>query len=189
MGFVRRKLPTAPEQRQAFTMDQRLRGNRLLLAACLVTFLATGGLLTGCVERRFVITTDPPGAIVFDEKGQRMGGGQGAAPVDRAFTYYGEYQFTLVKDGYETQIVREKVGAPFYEWLLLDFFSENVIPWTIRDIRRFNYQLRPKQMVPPEVVIEKGNALRARGQAIGVPLPEPSPGPGPVTTTLMPPAP
>jgi hypothetical protein len=170
-------------------MDQRLRQRRDLLAAWLVTFLLGGGLLTGCVERRFVITTDPPGAIVFDEKGQRMGGGQGAAPVDRAFTYYGEYQFTLVKDGYETQIVREKVSAPFYEWLLFDFFSENVIPWTIRDIRRFNYQLRPKQMVPPEVVIEKGNALRQRGQAIGVPLPSPPQGPGPVTTTLMPPAP
>jgi hypothetical protein len=158
-------------------------------AAWLASLLLGSGLLTGCVERRFVVTTEPPGAIVFDEKGQRMGGGDGAAPVDRPFIYYGDYQFTLVKDGYETQVVREKVRAPFYEWLLLDFFSENVIPWTVRDIRRFNYQLQPKQVVPPEIVLDRGNGLRQRGLAIGVPLPNQPAGPGPVSTILMPPVP
>jgi hypothetical protein len=154
-------------------------------AAWLVILLLGSCLVSGCVERRFVITTEPPGAIVYDEKGMPTG----AAPADRPFVYYGEYQWTLVKDGYETQVVREKVRAPFYEWLLLDFFSENVVPWTIRDIRRFNYQLQPKQVVPPETVLEQGTILRQRGQAIGVPLPNQPPAPGPVTTTLMPPVP
>src|SRR5260370_28645753 len=110
------------------------------------TLLASSGILTGCVERRFIITTEPPDAIVYDEKGLPMG----ASPTDREFVYYGDYQFTLVQDGYETMVVREKVRAPWYEWFLLDFFSENVIPWTLRDIRRFNYQLQPKLVVPPD---------------------------------------
>src|SRR5438552_6616157 len=148
--------------KQAFNMNPRLR-----LVVWLVTLLTGSGLVTGCVERRFVITTEPPGAIVYDEKGLPMG----AAPTDRPFVYYGEYQWTLVKDGYETQVVREKVRAPFYEWFLFDFFSENVVPWNIRDIRRYNYRLVPKQAVPPEAVLEKANALRQNGQAIGVPLP------------------
>ena len=45
--------------------------------------------------------------IVYDEKGLPMG----AAPTDCAFVYYGGYQFTLVRDGYETLVVREKTSA------------------------------------------------------------------------------
>jgi hypothetical protein len=155
------------------------------LTAWLVSLLAGGALLSGCVERRFVITTDPPSAIVYDEKSFPTG----ASPTDRTFVYYGEYQFTLVRDGYETLVVREKVKAPFYEWFLLDFFSENVIPCTIRDIRRFHYQLQPKQAQPEKAVLDSANALRQRGSAIGVPLPSQPPVAGPVSTTLMPPVP
>ena len=156
---------------------------RVRLAAWLVTALAAGGLLTGCVERRFVITTDPPGAVVYNEKGEPAG----AAPTDMPFTYYGVYQFTLVRDGCETQVVREKVSAPWYEWIFLDFFSENVIPWTIRDVRRFHYQLQPRQIVPPDTVLQLAEVLRQRGSAIGIPLPNQPPTSGPVSSTLMPP--
>jgi len=155
------------------------------LTAWLVSLLAGGALLVGCVERRFVVTTDPPSAIVYDEKSFPTG----ASPTDRTFIYYGEYQFTLVRDGYETLVVREKVKAPFYEWFLLDFFSENVIPCTIRDIRRFHYVLQPKQTPPEKAVLDSANALRQRGSAIGVPLPSQPPAAGPVSTTLMPPVP
>ncbi len=158
---------------------------RLRLAVWLFATLVISGAVAGCVERRFVITTEPSGAIVYDEKGLPMG----AAPTDRAFIYYGEYQFSLVRDGYETLVVREKVRAPFYEWFLLDFVSENLLPFTLRDIRRFNYQLQPKQVVDPETVLGKATMLRQRGLAIGVPLPNQPLGLGPVSATLMPPVP
>ena len=162
---------------------------RLRLAVWLLTFLAGSGALTGCVDRRFIITTDPPGAIVFDEKDMPMGG-RGASPTGQSFTYYGTYQFKIVKDGCETLVVREKVNAPIYEWFLLDFFSENVIPWTIRDIRTFHYQLHPMQVVPAETVLQQAETLRQRGQGIGVPLATPTVvGPTPSPTTLMPPVP
>src|SRR5437763_5492969 len=103
---------------------RRFRVSMVVLAAC---------LLAGCVERRFVITTDPPGAVVTDEKGIPSG----AAPVDRTWVYNGVYQFKIDKDGFETQVVHENVAAKWYEYFPFDFFSENVIPWTIRDVRRF----------------------------------------------------
>lgn len=155
-----------------------------LRLAWLVTLFA-GALSAGCVERRFIITTDPPGAIIFDERGDPTG----AAPADRQFVYYGDYQFTLVRDGYETMTVRERVRPPWYEWFLVDFFTENLIPWTFRDIRRFNYQLQPKQIIPPDMVLQSANTLRQRGQSIGIPLPQQPTGPGPVASSLMPAAP
>lgn len=116
-----------------------------------------------------VIITEPPHAIVFDEKNQPLG----AAPVDRSFTYYGKYRFKLVKDGYETQVVEEKVRPPWYEWFPLDFISENLVPWTLRDVRYFRYTLQPAAVVVPEAVLQEATELRARGQTIGTPPPPP----------------
>ncbi len=138
-----------------------VRAGQMLLIAVL------GLALTGCVERRFVITTDPYGAVVYNELDAPIG----AAPVDQTFTYYGKYRFRLVKDGYQTKIVEEQVKAPWYEWPLLDFVSENVIPWTIRDIRRFHYTLDPVESVSPANVRSDGEILRDRARSIGTDLP------------------
>jgi len=129
------------------------------LAVCL--------LMAGCVERRFVITTDPPGAIVNDEKGMPIGG----TPADKQFTYYGKYVFTVMRDGYQTAIVEEDVKAPWYEWFLIDFVSENLVPWVIRDVRYVHVPLQPIQMVPAEQVLQQAEILRQRGQGIGTQLP------------------
>ena len=136
-------------------------------ALSLLLVVVTSVALTGCVERQIIITTDPAAAVVFDEFGE----GRSATPVDRTFTYYGKYRFKIVKDGFETLTVEEDIRAPWYEWLGLDFISENVVPWTIRDIRRFHYQLTPLQVVPPETVLQQGAILRERGKTIGTPLP------------------
>jgi PEGA domain len=140
--------------------------------------VAAASSLTGCVERRFVITTDPPGAIVLDEKGMSMG----PAPVDRQWIYNGVYEFKVMKDGFETLTVRENVSPRWFEYVGIDFIAENIIPWTIRDIRRFHYQLQPLAVMPPEMILQQGQALRQRGQAIGVTLGDPSAAP-PVPAT------
>src|ERR1700682_5322957 len=132
----------------------------------LPVFLA---FLTGCVERRMVVTTEPFGALVYDERNVPLS----ASPADRPFTYYGKYRFTIVKDGYETLVVEEDVRPPWYEWIGLDFISETLIPWTLRDVRRFHYQLQPAVVVPPDQVLEQGKLLRARGLTTGEPLPQP----------------
>jgi hypothetical protein len=123
------------------------------------------GLLAGCVERSYLITTDQPMAIVY-ENGKPIG----ASPVDRTFVYYGKYQFTIVHDGCQTLVVDQYLRAPWYEYPLIDFISENVLPFTIRDKRQFHYVLPRTQDIPPEQVKDAGQRLRSRGQNLGVPL-------------------
>jgi hypothetical protein len=138
--------------------------------------------VTGCVERRFVITTDPPGAIVYDEKHLPLA----AAPADRQFTYYGTYRFTIVRDGYQTLVVDEHVRPPWYEIFPLDFVSEILVPLTISDVRRFHYSLQPAQLIPPESVLGEAMPLREKAKTIGVPLPPKAPRPveGPAPRVL-----
>jgi hypothetical protein len=135
--------------------------------------LLVAGLSAGCVERRMVIYSDPPGALVYVNN-QYVG----ATPVDYWWVYYGKYHFTLVKDGYETLNVQQDVPAPWYEWPGADFISE-VQPFKVRDVRSFCYTLQPMLQVQPEDLRRRADELRARGQAIGTPA-EPRPvAPGP----------
>jgi hypothetical protein len=145
--------------------------------------------LCGCVDRRFVITSDPPGAVVFINNKL-----VGQAPVDAQFIYYGTYDFRLVHEGSETLVVHQRVKQPWYEFFPLDFISENLIPFTIRDVRRYTYQLRPVQIVPPETLLGSADQLREKGRAIGNPVtpqqPVPVvPVPGPAPLPALPPLP
>ncbi len=172
--------------------------SRFRMSCCLwLGILLLGG--TGCVERRMVIATADPlyGAQVYDEKNHPIG----ATPVDRPFTYYGTYQFRLAKDGYETKIVEEKVRAPWYLTPGFDFITENLLPFTVRDVRYFKYTLTPMAVVPPELLLQKAQELRDYGATKGVapppsivrpPPPGQMPGPPPFVAPVpsaTPPAP
>lgn len=139
-------------------------------SAVLVSVLAIVVLMSGCVERRFVIHSDPPGAMVL-----RNGHPLGAAPADDHFVFYGTYRFTLIKDGFETLHVDQEVKAPWWQYPPFDFITENLIPWTIRDIRRFTYQMQPAAQPRSDEVLGRGSELRMRGQAIQSPPPPPPP--------------
>lgn len=139
-----------------------------MLRLCLSgLILAIALVAVGCVERRMVIIAEPYGAIVYDEKNQRLGG----SPVDHPFTYYGKYRFRIVKDGYETLVVDQRVRAPWYQLPGLDFISENLVPWTIRDVRYFRYVMQPRQVMPAESVLGPADALRNYARGIGTPIP------------------
>ena len=83
------------------------------------------------------------------------------------FLYYGDYDIKLVRDGYEPLLVRQSVPTPWYEYFPIEFVSENVVPWHIKDKRVFAYELSPNQIVPTEDLLRNANSLRSRGQAIG----------------------
>ena len=53
-----------------------------------------------------------------------------------------------VKDGYETLVVRQPFPTPWYEYMPLDFLSENFWPMKIHDERVVDYNLVPQQMAP-----------------------------------------
>jgi hypothetical protein len=119
-------------------------------------------LFTGCVERRFVIESDPPGALVL-LNGQPLG----ATPVDGHFLYYGKYQFTLIKDGYETLQVEECFRPPWYEYFPLDFVSETLYPGNIEDVRRPKvYQLSPRLQPRTDALFGQAEQLRTKGRTL-----------------------
>ena len=152
-----------------------LRLARRGLCLALPLLLACAG---GCVERAIVITSEPGGAVVYDERQIPLSG----TPADKSFVYYGRYRFTLVKDGYETLVVEENIAPPWYEWTGLDFISENLIPWTLRDVHRFKYHLQPARIVTAGEVVPPAEALRAKGKTIGEALPPQPVGGQPVPT-------
>lgn len=133
-------------------------------AAFVATVLLLASLNLGCVERRFVITSDPPGALVY-----RNGVPIGTTPCDDHFVYYGKYKFTLVRDKFATLEVEEKIRPPWYEYPGVDFVSENIFPCKLIDVRRLHYKLPPLVPEDQQEVLSEARALRARGQLIGAP--------------------
>jgi len=122
----------------------------------------------GCVQRRMLIRSNPPGAQVFVDNYE-----VGTTPCSASFTYYGTREIRLVKDGYETLVVRQPLPTPWYEYFPLDFFSENIVPGEIRDDRILNYNLVPQQMVPTEQLVSRADLLRRQAR------PQPTFGAGP----------
>lgn len=124
--------------------------------------VALGGLaavaLTGCVERRYTVRTDPPGALVVvnDEE-------IGPSPTSRSFTYYGTRKITLIKDGYQTQTILQPLDAPWWDAPVIDFFSENVVPVTLRDEREFVYKLTPATVPASNDLIQRAEGMRQAG--------------------------
>jgi hypothetical protein len=146
-------------------------------SAWLALALVLATLPIGCVTRRYVITSTPPGALVYKD-GQPIG----ATPVERPFVYYGKYSFRLVKDGYEPLDVLPELDPPWYEYPLIDFFTENVLPFTIRDVRVLHFELKPLVPVRPEELKIRAQEIRDRGKLI-------QPPPGVVIPPRNPPAP
>jgi hypothetical protein len=141
----------------------------------LPALLAVAAGMTGCVERQYIIKTNPPHAIAFDNN-QPVS----ATPADNQFEFYGIHRFTIVKDGYQTLQVDQPIPRPWYQYFPFDFVAENLVPYTIRDVRVFEYALVPEMIIPPERILEQATPVRQRGQVLGPltpvqPLPQPVP--------------
>ncbi|MFM7244972.1 MAG: PEGA domain-containing protein [Planctomycetaceae bacterium] len=120
-----------------------------LLTVCAVVALA------GCVQRRMTIRSNPPGALVYVDDYQL-----GTTPVSHDFVYYGTRKIRLVKDGYETLTVRQPFPVPWYEIFPLDFVTENLIPWEVRDERVVDLAMQPAASTPPELVVSRAEQVR-----------------------------
>lgn len=132
-------------------------GLRLGGSAALGAALVLGA--SGCVERRYTIRTDPPGAQVIVNNEE-----VGRTPVSRSFTYYGDRDITLMLDGYQTQRVIQPIDAPWYDNLATEFFTESVVPFTIRDERDFTYRMAPATVPTIDELRSRGENLRAQSQ-------------------------
>ena len=155
-------------------------------AAC-VLFAVVTALLTGCVERRFRIESNPPGAYVTVNNTPI-----GPAPVDVQFLYYGKYDIELKKEGFQTKRVLEHIRAPLYAYPPLDLITENLIPFKISDIRVLCYEMEP--VIVPNLDQFKAEGEEYRNRAANLPPPRfPEPpkekknNPPPPAATLPPP--
>lgn len=132
----------------------------------LVCLAAIGCLLqAGCVRRRLMVRSTPPGAMVYVDN-QPIG----TTPCATDFIYYGTREIRLVKAGYETLTVNQPLPAPWYEIPPLDFVSENIVPSKIQDYRTAAFNLVPQVIVPTEQLIARGEQLR-QGTMQGAVLP------------------
>lgn len=148
--------------------------SRIGVGTCLIAAVALATIAGGCVQRRLTIRSNPPGAVVYVDN-QEIG----TTPCSTDFLFYGTRQFRLVKDGYETLKTERFISPPFYQIFPLDFVSENVVPWEIRDERSVDFDLQPQVIVPTQALLGRAQDLRqgtnARAAALVVPAGVPQP--------------
>ncbi len=129
--------------------------------------LSGGGLATvtlfavlagmGCVRRTVTINSDPQGAAVILND-QRIG----TTPVSRDFTWYGDYEIILQKEGYETLTTHQRINAPWYQLPPIDLITEAFTPFTIHDRRQMSFALEPAKPIERAQLIEDARQFRER---------------------------
>lgn len=94
-------------------------------------------LAGGCMQRSLEITSEPEGATVYLNDVE-----VGRTPLEVGFTYYGEYDVLLMKDGYEPLRTRADAVAPVYEHPPLDLAAE-AMPWGVRTRVPWHFVMTP----------------------------------------------
>ncbi len=124
--------------------------------------LATSAVLAcgGCVRRRLTVRTSPPGAVISVDN-QLIG----TSPAASSFTYYGTREIRIQKDGYRTETVKRTINPPWYQYPVLDFVTETLWPWEIRDERIIDVELVPETLEPAENVLMRADQLRTQSRA------------------------
>ncbi len=119
-------------------------------------------LAGGCMQRSLDITSEPAGATVYLNDVE-----VGRTPLEVGFTYYGEYDVLLVKDGYEALRTRADAVAPIYEHPPLDLAAE-AMPWGVKTRVPWHFVMTPLPATPEEkataeaALLERARATREK---------------------------
>lgn len=105
-------------------------GKLIALALC-------GVSLVGCVQRRMYITSEPVGARVTVNDVE-----VGITPVEVDFTFYGDYDILLVKDGFEPLRQVRAVKAPVWQIPPFDLAAE-AVPGRTRHEVKLHFVMQP----------------------------------------------
>jgi len=132
-----------------------MRNGKKSLRWSIALVLLAAMLAGGCMRRRMTIRSDPPGAVVVVD-GYELG----TTPLTHDFTFYGDRNIRLIKDGYETLEVMQPVYGPWYQTPPLDFVTDNLWPGQIQDNRLFNYVLTPRRVESPAELRRRAEMLR-----------------------------
>jgi hypothetical protein len=110
----------------------------------------------GCVERKFHITSEPAGAVVYISDVE-----VGRTPVTVPFTWYGQYEMILRLDGYETLKPHPNISPPIYEVPPLDLLSA-LAPWTYHDDHYLHYELQQLDLPEDSELIQRAQEMREK---------------------------
>ncbi len=135
---------------------------RIILKLSLLAAVLAG---TGCVDRKFIIESNVPNAQVYVDDRPA-----GPAPAYVPFEYYGYYTVTLVHPGYESVTKRVHVTAPWYAYPPLDFVTEVLWPFHIRDTRRYTIDMHQASQTRTDDILSAAEALRVRGMTLPPPV-------------------
>ena len=110
----------------------------------------------GCVRRTLTVTSEPPGALV-SLNGREFG----RTPVTRDFTWYGTYDVTARKEGYETTSEKRRLLAPWWQWPPFDLLAE-LIPLHPTNRKTIEMTLHPTgaSEVEPASVVARAEVFR-----------------------------
>ena len=113
--------------------------------------------VSGCVERRLTINTEPSGALVTlnDED-------IGTSPVTIRFEWYGDYNVRISKDGYETLKTHRDLKGPWYDKFPFDFFAQIINPKRIVDSYEWTFNLSRKIEPDREEMIERAEQMQSQ---------------------------
>lgn len=136
---------------------------RTLAAAFGAILLST---LAGCAQKVIEITTEPSGALVTLNDVP-----VGRTPLQTEFTYYGDYDIQVRKDGYEPLRTKATASTPLYERAPLDLATA---PIPYETVIRWHFKLEPTlEKSEPKQQFEDGLIGRARGLRDQITEPEP----------------
>lgn len=144
----------------------------LSIAFALAAAVSLPGL-TGCVQRTITVNSDPQGALVYLNDIEI-----GRTPVTVPFTFYGDYDVRLERDGFTTLNTNERAMAPWWENPGPDLFAE-AVPGNRVDLQWF-YVLEELGPVDAGSLVRRAEQLRNQlGQPVGSPLQPLPPAPTP----------
>ena len=117
-------------------------------------------LLSGCVERKLTINTEPQGAIVAlnDEE-------IGISPVTIEFNWYGDYNIRIEKQGYETLNTHRELKSPVHDRFPLDFLFEVLWPGRIIDEYEWSFRLTTYKPIDRDELLRASEVMKAKAIA------------------------
>lgn len=107
---------------------------KALLGACVALAPLA---LTGCIERRIRVTSEPPGALVWLNDREI-----GRTPVETGFLFHGDYDVRLHLDGHEPVHEQRRAKAPIYEYPGIDLVA-SALPMKFKNVAEWHFDLEP----------------------------------------------
>jgi hypothetical protein len=120
---------------------------------------AIGGLAIvsagGCVERTLTVQTSPSGSLVTLNDQE-----VGRAPMTLDFTYYGDYDLALRKEGFVKRKTTCNVKEPWFQIPPIDLIAA-VLPLHFIDRHTFTYDMTPAAPPDPSELMQRAEGMRS----------------------------